>query len=173
MEHRLAGSLAESVIERRSIMFRQEISHPQLSTIFVYPLRDLFRQPTQISLWTLYPAAYPIPGNNEVNFLPRPAAALSLKITVFNCAIEVTCSHQPPSRLFFLVPFAGCSSIASQSCRPVLISQFDFGGVYGVEEGEFEDACGAGADDPGERIFLADRLGAAGGRLDHGHGARS
>ena len=41
-----------------------------------------------------------------------------------------------------------------------------------MEEGEFEDACGAGADDPGERILLADRLGAACGRLDHGHAAR-
>jgi hypothetical protein len=41
-----------------------------------------------------------------------------------------------------------------------------------VEEGEFEDACGARADDAGERIFLADGFGAAGGRLDHGHGAR-
>ena len=30
---------------------------------------------------TLYPAAYPKPGNREVNFLPIVALALSLKIT--------------------------------------------------------------------------------------------
>jgi hypothetical protein len=34
---------------------------------------------------TLYPAAYPRPGNREKNFLPTGAAALSLKITEFSC----------------------------------------------------------------------------------------
>jgi hypothetical protein len=37
---------------------------------------------------TLYPAAYPRPGNREKNFVPAGAAALSLKMTVFNCAAE-------------------------------------------------------------------------------------
>ena len=35
---------------------------------------------------TLYPAAYPKPGNKEVNFLPTDALALSLKMTWFNFA---------------------------------------------------------------------------------------
>ena len=34
-----------------------------------------------LSLSTLYPAAYPSPGNREVNFLPIVALALSLKTT--------------------------------------------------------------------------------------------
>jgi len=33
---------------------------------------------------TLYPAAYPRPGNNEVNFLPAETLAESLKMTLFN-----------------------------------------------------------------------------------------
>jgi hypothetical protein len=38
---------------------------------------------------TLYPAAYPSPGNKEKNFLPTGAAARSLKITVLSFEAEV------------------------------------------------------------------------------------
>jgi hypothetical protein len=40
------------------------------------------------SFLTLYPAAYPRPGNREKNFFPTGAAALSLKMTVFRCEAE-------------------------------------------------------------------------------------
>lgn len=48
--------------------------------------RIVLIMPLQI---TLYPAAYPRPGNREKNLFPKETCALSLKITEFNCAAEV------------------------------------------------------------------------------------
>jgi len=41
MEHGLSGTPAEYIVERRSMMFRKEIPHPQLSAILVYSLGNL------------------------------------------------------------------------------------------------------------------------------------
>ena len=43
----------------------------------------------QSVIHTLYPAAYPRPGNNDVNFLPAVALECSLNITVFKWEADV------------------------------------------------------------------------------------
>lgn len=39
---------------------------------------------------TLYPAAYPRPGNRDVNLLPNGASAYCLKMTLLNAETDVT-----------------------------------------------------------------------------------
>ena len=43
----------------------------------------------QSAVCTLYPAAYPRPGNNDVNFLVTVALEYSLNITVFKWEADV------------------------------------------------------------------------------------
>lgn len=47
-------------------------------------------RPAKQQDFTLYPAAYPNPGNNDVNFVPKPAEAYSLKMTEFRVPADET-----------------------------------------------------------------------------------
>jgi hypothetical protein len=72
---------------------------------------------------TLYPAAYPSPGNNEKNFLPTETEALSLKITWFNWdADDIYNASVTPPKVYrapkSFRPFRDCSSDAWLWCRP-------------------------------------------------------
>ena len=72
---------------------------------------------------TLYPAAYPSPGNNEKNFLPTETEALSLKITWFNWdADDIYNASVTPKTVYRALksfrPFRDCSSVAWRWCRP-------------------------------------------------------
>jgi hypothetical protein len=73
------------------MVFGKVVANERLTSILVDSLEYLHNishnpEKRQSIDPTLYPAAYPSPGNSEKNFFPAGAAALSLKITVFNCA---------------------------------------------------------------------------------------
>ena len=96
MHHCLSGLFTKGLVERSTVVLRQVVPDEGLSTILVYPLQDLEAVSLIFQAWlssslTLYPAAYPRPGNREMNFFPTGAAALSLKMTVFNWAVEAIC----------------------------------------------------------------------------------
>lgn len=96
MHHRLSGLFAKGLVEHGTVVLGQVVPDEGLSTILVYPLQHLDAVSLVVQIWlplslTLYPAAYPRPGNREMNFFPAGAAAFSLKMTVFNCATEAIC----------------------------------------------------------------------------------
>jgi hypothetical protein len=92
VHHGLASLGAEGGIEGGAMVGGEVIADEWLTTVLVDSLKDLIRcekwnvkrWPTDFHLLTLYPAAYPRPGNNEKNLVPTGAVALSLKMTWFN-----------------------------------------------------------------------------------------
>lgn len=62
MKHRFPRSLPKNSIKITCIMFRKEISHPQLSTILIYPLRYL---PSSV----FHPNKSVISKNKETNLI--------------------------------------------------------------------------------------------------------
>ena len=65
----------ERMVGRRTCIFFEEPKEIQRQNKIDWVVLGALR------LYTLYPAAYPNPGNREVNFLPNVALALSLKTT--------------------------------------------------------------------------------------------
>jgi hypothetical protein len=96
MHHSLAGTLAKRLIKNRAVVLRQVVADERLTTVFIDSLEDLQSSITVFSFTsgapghTLYPAAYPRPGNSEVNFVPTDAEANSLKMTWLKAAVVLT-----------------------------------------------------------------------------------
>ena len=67
----------------------QMVDH-RICTLFVVPFPTISMIPAlkYHASHTLYPAAYPKPGNSEKNFVSTGAAAFSLNITVLSLAAD-------------------------------------------------------------------------------------
>jgi hypothetical protein len=131
VHNRLARLLAKRILKVLAVVRPEVIARHGLAAVLVYPLEDLLsisHCPPVSSrvVLTLYPAAYPNPGNNDTNFLPNGAAALSLKMTVLSCVKLLTYSDVPHQSFALFLrsqsagyePSSRCSSVASQSYRP-------------------------------------------------------
>lgn len=78
----MQGNLARKVVHRICISVEE-------STGSVSPLRSFPAAMTRSR--TLYPAAYPNPGNSDMNLRPADSAAYCLKMTILKFAIDVIC----------------------------------------------------------------------------------
>lgn len=95
MHYRLSVSFAKASIERISVILGEVIPNKGLSAVFVNSLEHLYCHQShvyisQVEHPTLYAAAYPSPGNNEIARFGIDAVAFSLNMTELSCETEVT-----------------------------------------------------------------------------------
>ena len=89
----LSIALAECLVEEVTVVPGKVVASKGLSTVLVDTLENLECCQTKSCAdstrhLTLYAAAYPRPGNREMNRPPTEALAASLKTTLFRCAAD-------------------------------------------------------------------------------------
>ena len=99
MHNCLPRAFSEDLIELISMVHGQIISYERLASVFIYSLQDLRTvingasidhcQAVTCNRRTLYPAAYPRPGNKEVNLRAAVASEYCLKITALRFEADV------------------------------------------------------------------------------------
>ena len=100
-----ASSPSQSLVRKLYQIQCRGFSQGNLGRMVVHHIYTLVVKPASISKnppsgtfpLTLYPAAYPRPGNNEKNFVPTGAAAFSLKMTELSCDADVICEQSASS----------------------------------------------------------------------------